>query len=78
MWSLDGQDVTRDAQQTDNEEEDGGITSTSVLKLEPTMGGHEHVVECYVDGSDVSTKANLTVEGKLKIIVFSRSLMFFF
>ena len=67
IWSLDGQDVTRDAQQTNNVENDGGITSTSVLKLEPTMGGHEHVVECSVDGSDVSKKFKLTVEGKLKI-----------
>merc|ERR1719318_935066 len=62
MWSLDGQDVTRDAQQTDNVEDAGGIISTSLLKLEPTMGGHEHVVECSVDGSDVVTQAKLTVE----------------
>ena len=54
MWSLDGQDVTRDAQQTNNVENDGGITSTSVLKLKPTIGGHEHVVECFVGGSDFS------------------------
>merc|ERR1719318_326024 len=62
MWSLDGQDVTRDAQQTDNVEDAGGINSTSLLKLEPTMGGHEHVVECSVDGSDVFTQAKLIVE----------------
>ena len=71
IWSLDGQGVTRDAQQTDNVENDGGIASISVLKLKPTMGGHEHVVECSVDGSDVSKKFKLTVEGKLKIIFFS-------
>ena len=66
MWSLDGQDVTRNAHQTDDDEDDGGITSTSVLTLEPTMAGHEHVLECSVDGSDVSQKAKLIVEGMLK------------
>ena len=66
MWSLDGQDVTRDAQQTDNVENDGGIASTSVLNLKPTMGGHENVVEWFVGGSDVSKKNKFVVEGKQK------------
>ena len=80
IWSLDGQGVTRDAQQTDNVENDGGIASTSVLNLKPTMGGHEqcscppmvglsfieHVVECFVGGSDVSKKTQFVVEGKQK------------
>ena len=67
IWSLDGQGVTRDAQQTDNVENDGGIASISVLKLKPTMGGHEHVVECFVGGYDVSKKAQFVVEGKQKL-----------
>ena len=66
MWSLDGQDVTRDADQTDNEQSEGGITSISVLRLNPTMGGHNHLVKCFVGGLDIYREASLTVEGKLK------------
>merc|ERR1711892_638483 len=62
MWSLDGQDVTRDADQTDNEQSEGGITSVSVLRLNPTMGGHNHLVKCFVGGLDIYREASLTVE----------------
>merc|ERR1711892_1147625 len=62
MWSLDGQDVTRDADQTDNEQSEGGITSVSVLRLNPTMGGHNHLVKCFVGGLDICREASLTVE----------------
>ena len=31
------------------------------------MGGHEHVVECFVGGYDVSKKAQFVVEGKQKL-----------
>merc|ERR1711892_1434600 len=62
MWSLDGQDVTRDADQTNKEQSEGGITSISVLRLNPTMGGHNHVVKCFVGGLDIYREASLTVE----------------
>merc|ERR1711892_1359085 len=62
MWSPDGQDATRDADQTDNEQSEGGITSVSVLRLNPTMGGHNHLVKCFVGGLDIYREASLTVE----------------
>jgi hypothetical protein len=45
-----------------NVENDGGITSTSLLKLEPTMGEHQHVIECFVGRSDVTKKVKLIIE----------------
>eukprot|EP00092_Neocalanus_flemingeri_P040707 GFUD01044319.1.p1 GENE.GFUD01044319.1~~GFUD01044319.1.p1 ORF type:complete len:1150 (+),score=384.42 GFUD01044319.1:158-3607(+) len=62
QWSLDGQDVTRDAEQTDNVEDDGGITSNSVLKLKPTMGGLQHVIKCSVGGKHISKEVQFNVE----------------
>eukprot|EP00092_Neocalanus_flemingeri_P030516 GFUD01033132.1.p1 GENE.GFUD01033132.1~~GFUD01033132.1.p1 ORF type:complete len:1173 (+),score=394.18 GFUD01033132.1:178-3696(+) len=62
QWSLDGQDVTRDAEQTDNVEDDGGITSNSVLKLKPTMGGLQHVIKCSVGGKHISKELQFNVE----------------
>merc|ERR1719392_166390 len=66
VWSLDGQDVTRDADQANKEEilGDGvpGVSSVSTLKIEPTMGGHKHVLECSVAGSDVHKEVSFDVE----------------
>ena len=64
MWSLDGQDVTRDADQTDKMESNEEVTSISVLKLNPTMSGHEHVLKCFVAGTDVHQEVTFIVEGR--------------
>jgi len=65
MWTLDGQDVTRDSQQTDNQElleTGGGVSSLSKLRVNPTMGGHTHVVECFVAGTHLKTDFSFHVE----------------
>ena len=69
MWTLDSQDVTTDAEQTDNQElveSGGGVSSLSKLRVNPTMGGHTHVVKCFVAGTDISTDFSFYVEGEGK------------
>merc|ERR1719206_191581 len=65
MWTLDSQDVTTDAEQIDNQElveSGGGVSSLSKLRVNPTMGGHTHVVKCFVAGTDISTDFYFYVE----------------
>merc|ERR1711892_867536 len=62
MWSLDGQDVTKDANQTDKMESNEEVTSVSVLKLNPIMSVHEHVLKCFVVGTDVHQEVTFIVE----------------
>jgi len=62
QWTLDGKDVTADADQTDKMEDDEAITTTSVLQLKPTMSGHEHTLRCSVRGRDVSEETQFVVE----------------
>ena len=67
MWTLDGKDVTTDAMQEDNQElleTGGGIWSLSELRVNATMGGHTHVVECIVAGSEIKKKVSFDVQGE--------------
>jgi len=62
QWNLDGQDVTADAVQTDKMEDGGGVTSASVLRLNPSMGGHWHEVKCSVGQADIYKATEFQVQ----------------
>ena len=63
-WMVDGQDRSGQAEQTNKEDSDRGITSHSVLTLESSLSVGQHDLECYVSGTDVRSQLRFEVKGK--------------
>jgi len=62
-WTLDdSQDLTEEAEQTNNQETDRMISSHSVLNMKTSLPVGEHVIKCHVGGTDIHDTAKFVVE----------------
>jgi len=62
-WTLDdSQDLTEEAEQTNNQETDRMISSHSVLNMKTSLPVGEHVIKCHVEGTDIQDTAKFLVE----------------